>query len=219
MSAIINVLKRKSAGGTSMIFCQSEVGGLIGKPAKALCVFEFENGMVNIQSATNSRHKKSMTEAEFEKSIFNGSTVILNALEASDISVESRVRFVIQNRPIREGDYALAPNGLVAKMGAIEMGYPEVKKYQKAYSDYPASDWKPLKFIVTDTGEPQIEAKYFYDIVRKRVVNLDPVEDLDWFERNKQNIEHISVLSNEFPLDLKKAITSGNLADGDIINY
>ena len=214
---IINVLKRNSASGN--LFCQAEVGGLIGKPTKNLCSFTFENGMVHIQSVTNPRHKKSVTEAEFNSSIFSGSTIILNALEASDIGVESRVRFVIQNRPIREGDYALAPNGLVAKMGAIEMGYPEVKKYQKAYSDYQASEWKPLKFIVTDTGEPQIEAKYFYDIVRKRVVNLDPVEDLDWFERNKQNIERISVLSNEFPLDLKKEITSGNLADGDIINY
>jgi hypothetical protein len=217
MSAIINVLKRKSASGN--VFCQAEVGGLIGKPTKNLCSFQFENGMVHIQSITNARHKKSMTEAEFNISIFNGSTIILSALEASDISVESRVRLVVQNRPVREGDYALAPNGLVAKMGVIEMGYPEVKKYQKAYSDYQASEWKPVKFIVTDTGEPQIEAKYFYDIVRKRVVNLDPVEDLDWFKRNKENIERISVLSNEFPMELKKEITSGNIKDGDIINY
>ena len=217
MSAIINVLKRKSASGN--VFCQAEVGGLIGKPTKNLCSFQFENGMVNIQSVTNARHKKSMTEAEFNASIFNGSTIILSALEASEISVESRVRLVFQNRPVREGDYAVAPNGLVAKMGVISMGYPEVKKYQKAYSDYPVSEWKPVKFIVTDTGEPQIESKYFYDIVAKRVVNLDSVKDLEWFESNKENLERISILSNEFPMDLKKEITSGNIKDGDIIPY
>lgn len=217
MTNVISILKRKSASGK--LFCQANFQtGIMSKETKELSTFSFQNNMVTIVSVTNPKHKKILTENEFKNSIFDSTTVILSAFEASEISVESRIRLVRQNRPVREGDYALAPNGLVAKLGEIKFGYPYVKKYQDKDSDFPVGEWKPVKFVVTTTGEPDINSKYLYDTTTKRVVNIDAEQDRDWFERNKANLEQIAILSNEFPMELRREITSGHLKDGDIIN-